>query len=99
MVDLLKFAYNKGIEDVIEKLENDMENEEKQGQDSPDHYNNDTKCLEAIDEATKDLSGEKAFATASAIKYLWRWDKKNGIEDLDKAMWYITRLIEKEKGT
>lgn len=39
------------------------------------------------------------FHEANAIKYLCRWKKKNGIQDLEKAVWYIQRLIEctKEK--
>ena len=32
--------------------------------------------------------------TGNAIKYLWRWKQKNGVEDLRKAKWYISRLIE-----
>lgn len=41
------------------------------------------------------LCGIEAFCTANAIKYLWRWKVKNGVEDLEKAKWYIDRLIER----
>lgn len=37
----------------------------------------------------------EAFCTANAIKYLWRWKLKNGEEDLQKAVWYINRLIQR----
>lgn len=37
--------------------------------------------------------GLDAVCTANAIKYLWRWKGKNGVEDLKKARWYIDRLI------
>ena len=30
----------------------------------------------------------------NAIKYLYRWKKKNGITDLHKCLWYINHLIE-----
>lgn len=63
----------------------------------PNHYNGNTDCLEAIGKATKDLSGEEAFCTASVIKYMWRWKKKNGVEDLKKAIDYINLLIESEE--
>jgi hypothetical protein len=36
----------------------------------------------------------EAFCTGCAIKYLWRWKKKGGAEDLSKARWYIDRLLE-----
>ena len=34
------------------------------------------------------------FLRGNAIKYLWRFDRKGGAEDLRKARWYIDRLIE-----
>jgi len=36
------------------------------------------------------------FYEGSAVKYLLRWRKKNGVEDLEKAKHYIEILIEKE---
>ena len=62
----------------------------------PDHYQSKS-GLEAIDviEAFCDgLNGLEAFCTGNAMKYLCRWKKKNGIEDLKKAQWYLNRLIE-----
>lgn len=35
------------------------------------------------------------FCIGNAIKYLWRADEKNGLEDLEKAAWYIKREIER----
>jgi hypothetical protein len=34
---------------------------------------------------------------SNAFKYLCRWRRKNGIEDLEKARHYIDLLIESEK--
>lgn len=59
----------------------------------PAHYTGKIECIDAIEEATKDLSGIHAVCTANAIKYLWRWKKKNGIEDLRKGQWYLNKLI------
>lgn len=63
--------------------------------DHPEHYNlGGIECIDAISAATSQLVGEEAFCTGNAIKYLWRWKNKNGVEDLRKAVWYINRLIE-----
>ena len=34
-----------------------------------------------------------AFCAGNAIKYIFRFSHKNGVEDLRKAEWYIDRLI------
>ena len=52
-------------------------------------------CIDAIDAATCNLQGIEAFCTGNAIKYLYRWKKKNGITDLRKCLWYVNHLIEK----
>ena len=33
------------------------------------------------------------------MQYLLRWHKKNGLEDLEKAQWYLSKIIEQVKGT
>lgn len=61
----------------------------------PSHYTGGTvECIDALEAATVDLQGIEAVCTANAIKYLWRWKKKNGVEDLEKARWYIDKLID-----
>lgn len=63
----------------------------------PSHYTAGAiECIDAIAAATTGLDGEEAYDTGAAIKYLWRWKRKNGLEDLEKARWYINRLIEKQ---
>lgn len=76
-------------------------NVELESLDQPDNVNHPShytggkiECIEAIEEATKGLGGIESFCTGNAIKYLWRWKRKNGVEDLKKAQWYINRLIE-----
>jgi hypothetical protein len=59
----------------------------------PSHYTQGAiECIDAIKEATKGLFGIEAVCTANIIKYVWRWKFKNGLEDLDKASWYLERL-------
>nr|DAH94433.1 MAG TPA: nucelotide kinase [Caudoviricetes sp.] len=60
----------------------------------PAHYTaGGIECIDALAAATEGLRGIEAVCTANAIKYLWRWKRKNGVEDLQKARWYIDRLI------
>lgn len=61
----------------------------------PAHYTaGKVECIEAIESATVGLTGGLAYCTGAAIKYLWRWSRKNGLEDLQKARWYVDRLIQ-----
>ncbi len=65
---------------------------------SPSHYTQGgIECIDALAAATVNLAGIDAVCTANAIKYLWRWKEKNGIEDLKKARWYLERLINREE--
>lgn len=60
----------------------------------PQHYTaGKVECIDALEAATESLSGIEAVCTANAIKYLWRWRHKNGVEDLKKARWYLDKLI------
>ena len=62
----------------------------------PSHYTQGgIECIDALEAATINLKGIEAVCTANAIKYLWRWKEKGGIEDLEKSKWYIGRLIKK----
>ena len=50
--------------------------------------------VECIDAIKSSLSPEqfKGYLKASIIKYLWRYEKKNGLEDLEKADWFLRKL-------
>ncbi len=50
-------------------------------------------CIDAIDSATTGKSGIEAVCVANIIKYLYRYEEKNGLEDVKKAKWYINKLI------
>ena len=64
----------------------------------PTHYTQGgIECIDALASATINLKGIEAICTANAIKYLWRWREKNGVEDLRKAVWYINKLIEEQE--
>ena len=74
-------------------------NTDKEMVNHPSHYTSGkVECIDAIESATCDLTGIEAVCTANIIKYVWRWKLKNGVEDLEKASWYLHKLIEQAKG-
>jgi len=79
--DMLKGAAEGQV--IIEK---DMVNH-------PAHYGGDNplEVIKIID------AYDMNFTEGSILKYLLRYKKKNGMEDLKKAQWYLNRLIEKIK--
>lgn len=56
----------------------------------PRHYTAHPSGVECI-EITEHMN----FNLGNATKYIWRADDKNGIEDLEKAAWYINREIKR----
>lgn len=81
-------------ETKVEKM-----NIDKEMVNHPSHYTSGkVECIDAIESATGDLTGIEAVCTANIIKYVWRWKLKNGVEDLEKAKWYLNKLIEQAKG-
>ena len=56
----------------------------------PPHYTSHPSGVECIQ-----ITEHMSFLMGNAMKYLWRADLKNGVEDLKKAAWYIQREIEK----
>ena len=60
----------------------------------PTHYTaGKVECIDAIEAAVTNLNGFEGVCVGNAIKYLFRWKLKGGIESLQKARWYIDRLI------
>lgn len=60
----------------------------------PSHYTQGkVECIDALESATINKRGIEAVCTANIIKYLWRYESKNGIEDVKKAQWYLQKLI------
>ncbi len=60
--------------------------------DHPDHYKDPSgvECIDVVEWMN--------FNRGNAIKYIWRAgkkDKEKEIEDLNKAIWYINREIER----
>lgn len=62
----------------------------------PNHYKSETglETIDVIEAFTFDLKGIEATDTGNILKYMCRWNSKNGLEDLKKARWYLNHLIE-----
>jgi|DEB0MinimDraft_3_1074331.scaffolds.fasta_scaffold17960_2 hypothetical protein len=70
--------------------------EEHDAVNKPSHYTQGkVECIDAIESATMGLVGIVAVCVANVIKYVWRFALKNGIEDLDKADYYLQKLRKK----
>lgn len=60
----------------------------------PAHYETGKfECIEVMIE----VMGKEAvadFCLCNAFKYLYRTKRKNGVEDIEKAQWYINKYLE-----
>lgn len=89
-------AINKQLFDDVERatFPTDYESEDKMVS-HPSHYQskNGIEVIDVIEAFTENLEGIEAVCAGNAIKYLCRWNKKNGVQDLEKSIWYIQKLI------
>lgn len=62
----------------------------------PDHYQNiaGVEAIDILNDVVKDLPGKQASMLWNTLKYLLRFQKKNGVEDLKKAQNYLQWLID-----
>lgn len=63
---------------------------------NPTHYSGEVECIEAI-KSSMSHEAFKGYLKGNIIKYIWRFERKNGHEDLLKAQWYTNKLV-KENG-
>lgn len=96
-------AYQDGF-DVVEDtlLYDDLEifyhndySSEEDNVNHPSHYG--TGKIECIEYLEDFLTHEEfiGYLRGNIGKYLHRWRYKNGLEDLEKAQWYLNKLIER----
>ena len=63
--------------------------------DHPPHYNRHPSGVECID-----IAEHMGFNLGNAMKYIWRADHKGAdAQDLEKAVWYLEREIQRRKKT
>ena len=64
----------------------------------PAHYETGKfECIDVMVE-TQGKEAVKAYCLCAAFKYLYRHNRKNGLEDIKKARWYLDKYVELEEG-
>ena len=64
----------------------------------PVHYETGKfECIDVMVE-TQGARNVQAFCICNAFKYLYRHKRKNGLEDVKKAIWYLNKFVELEEG-
>lgn len=63
--------------------------------DHPQHYKlGRFEAIDVIESVIENIENPGAvWLTASVLKYVIRWARKDGLQDLRKAKWYLDRLI------
>lgn len=95
-IDMTYRNYKKAHKELQELTETPIVAVEKSVKDNinPNHYTyGKYECIDVLEDVLKDCKGVDAFCIGNAIKYLWRYNHKNGLEDLKKARWYLNRII------
>ena len=70
-----------------------IRSKEKDMVNSPAHYNkHGVECIQAI-RATLTDQEFRGYCKGNVLKYTWREGYKNKDEDLQKAQWYLNRLL------
>ena len=64
----------------------------------PSHYTQGSvECIDAMESAFG--AAELAvYCKIAAFKYIWRCERKNGSEDIKKAVWYLKKYLELKDG-
>lgn len=59
----------------------------------PSHYTGKFECIDVMVE-TQGAEATKNFCVCNALKYIYRHRRKNGLEDIQKAIWYLNKAVE-----
>lgn len=65
--------------------------------DHPNHYAGKYECIDIM-ESLYGVEAVKNFCLLNAFKYIWRTQKKNGLEDIKKAIWYMKKYVKLSEG-
>lgn len=60
----------------------------------PNHYNQGKYECIAVMESIYGIEATMNFCLLCAFKYTWRTNDKDGIQDIDKAIWYLQKYKE-----
>ena len=86
-------AITKRYESMVTEEEEGGNHTEVDMVNHPDHYSGKIECIEAIEESMTP-EAFNGYCKGNCLKYLWRYERKGkSLEDLQKADWYLKRLI------
>lgn len=84
---------------MVKKSTNKVEEKKVDMVNHPPHYQfkQGYEIIDLIEDLTRwlDLKDKEAYLYTQMIGYLLRYKKKNGKEDLEKARFFLNRMIEK----
>lgn len=86
--------YHPMTQEIRSKLSRATNDEQKDNVNHPNHYNSYSR--EVIDTLQGSMTPDefKGYLKGNIMKYVTRYQFKNGVEDLKKAKWYIEKLTE-----
>lgn len=94
MIDASKIDLDIFTEPEQEKVLELCNGIENDNVNHPSHYETGKyQCIEVMEE-TQGKEAVKDFCICNAFKYIYRHHKKNGLEDVKKAVWYLNKYIE-----
>ena len=65
----------------------------------PPHYETGKfECIDVMIE-TQGVEATKNFCVCNALKYIYRHKRKNGLEDIKKAIWYLDKFVDLEESS
>lgn len=67
---------------------------QKEQVNHPQHYNQGQYECIAVMESIYGIEATMNFCLLCAFKYIWRTYDKDGIQDIDKAIWYLQKYKE-----
>ena len=67
---------------------------QKEQVNHPNHYNQGQYECIAVMESIYGIEATMNFCLLCAFKYTWRTNDKDGIQDIDKAIWYLQKYKE-----
>ena len=83
-------------EDVLFRTPSYVEKPKEDMVNHPSHYTQgEIECIEVIKYINDKLNmkGYQGYCLGNFIKYIWRCNYKNGWEDIDKAIFYLNKLL------
>ena len=90
-LDMKEYDFEPSYEEYV--LSDDFDVEPRDNVNNPTHYGQGN--IEAIEYIEDFMTQEEfiGYLRGNIAKYLHRWRYKNGMEDLEKAQWYLDALI------